>query len=389
MLSHKFPTDRESAPGQPVVTDFGLAKHLHRDPLAGQETTAGTMLGTPAYMAPEQIVGQATTLSDVYSLGAILYALLTGKAPFYGQSIAEILEKVRNQDPTPPAKLQADLPADLQTICLKCLAKSPDQRYSSAAELARDLRCWLNHEPIAASPPTTWNRIALWCRRHPAQAGLSAALMLTVLGSSVTLAGMLIRQTALRKEADENAQEAIASANTARTERNRVRETLNSITSTLATEWLGAQKELTDSQQKFLRLTRGYYQELLKENPDSPEDLLWVAKSQRRLSQLLFRLGDFDEANTALNASEDSLNRLPADFERLTVGIERMSLTVDRSTAQKLRGQADKSLAELEKSVSMGRTLIDDHPDSVELIKQLSWNLGELGSRLRSQKKFQ
>ncbi len=164
------------AEGHPHVTDFGLAKRVEADI---EFTQSGAILGTPAYMSPEQAAGRRgtiTTATDIYGLGAILYAVLTGKAPFGGDSLAETMDAVRTRPPEPPAKLNAKVPRDLETICLKCLEKDPRRRYVSAHELANDLDNWLDSRPISARRVGTAERAWLWCKRRPALAGLSAAL---------------------------------------------------------------------------------------------------------------------------------------------------------------------------------------------------------------------
>ncbi len=144
--------------GEPHVSDFGLAKQIADD---GSLTESGAVLGTPAYMAPEQAAGSkrlVTTLSDVYGLGAVLYALLTGKPPFGGDSVMETLDRVRQQQPIPPSRLNPKVPRDLEIICLKCLDKDPQRRYPSAEALAAELRRFLGGEPIQARPVSASRR---------------------------------------------------------------------------------------------------------------------------------------------------------------------------------------------------------------------------------------
>ncbi|MEX2026488.1 MAG: serine/threonine-protein kinase, partial [Pirellulaceae bacterium] len=160
----------------PKVTDFGLARRVDD----GQLTREGAALGTPSYMAPEQTrsgVEKSTAATDVYGLGAILYELLVGRPPFIGETPLEILDQVRQQDVVPPRRLRPRLPRDLETICLKCLAKLPGQRYASAAALADDLRRLIAHQPIRARPVGPLGRVWRWCRRRPLVAALSAALV--------------------------------------------------------------------------------------------------------------------------------------------------------------------------------------------------------------------
>jgi serine/threonine protein kinase len=144
------PLASSSGPLLPKITDFGLAKRL--DVEMGQ-TQTGAILGTPSYMAPEQAEGKPQAIgpkTDVYALGAILYELLTGRPPFQGAALLETLEQVRSQDPAPLRSLQPRLPRDLETICLKCLEKQPEQRYASAEALADDLQRFLDGDSIHA-----------------------------------------------------------------------------------------------------------------------------------------------------------------------------------------------------------------------------------------------
>lgn len=161
--------------GEPNITDFGLAKVIEGD---YDLTISHEIIGTAAYMAPEQAAGKSrdvTTASDVYSLGAVFYELLTGSAPFQGKSQSTIIQMVRDREPQQPGLLNPDLNRDLETICRKCLAKEPERRYASARALAEDLERWLRAEPIHARPVPAWERGMLWARRRPALAALSGS----------------------------------------------------------------------------------------------------------------------------------------------------------------------------------------------------------------------
>jgi serine/threonine-protein kinase len=173
----------------PKITDFGLAKNLQRrDSLGEPLTQSGAILGTPNYMAPEQAAGLTHRISpatDVYSLGAILYELLTGKAPFAGNALMDTIHRVIYEDPLPPIQLQPKVPRDLQTICQACLQKLPERRYQSAQDLADDLHAFLAGEPIKARPVGRWERLGKWLRRRPGTALLVGA-------GSVALVGLVI-----------------------------------------------------------------------------------------------------------------------------------------------------------------------------------------------------
>lgn len=163
---------------EPRVTDFGLAK---REGESLELTGTGQVLGTPAYMSPEQAAGGASTVdarSDVYSLGAILYHLVTARPPFIGETATSILRQVTDSDPVPPRLMNPSVPRDLETVCLQCLAKDPSRRYGTAAALAEDLERFLKGEPVAARPQGSAEKAVRWCRRRPALAGAMAGLVL-------------------------------------------------------------------------------------------------------------------------------------------------------------------------------------------------------------------
>jgi eukaryotic-like serine/threonine-protein kinase len=184
------------AEGHPHVTDFGVAKRVDTD--AGL-THTGLVLGTPAFMSPEAASGRRgafTTSADVYGLGAILYALLTGRAPFGGESVIQTLEAVRTRPAPPPKKYNGDVPPDLETICLKCLEKEPARRYHSALDLAADLERWVEGRPITARHVGGVARAVMWYKRKPLVAALATSLVIAVFLGSL---GILVNWLEVRR----------------------------------------------------------------------------------------------------------------------------------------------------------------------------------------------
>src|SRR5262249_32275613 len=151
----------------PKITDFGLAKRL--DVPAGH-TLSGAIIGTPSYMAKEQALGMNNEVSartDVYALGAVLYELLPGRPPFQAARMWDTVVQVIQEEPVPPRRLEPKVPADLETICLKCLQKEPAKRYASAADLAEDVSRFQAGMPILARPASRLERAWRWCQRNP------------------------------------------------------------------------------------------------------------------------------------------------------------------------------------------------------------------------------
>lgn len=217
--------------GEPHITDFGLARMLESvDEESRAELTAtGQILGTPSYMSPEQASGKQALVgppSDIYSLGAILYASLTGRAPFVADSPVDTLLQVMRNEPVSPRDLNPSVPKDLETICLKCLSKEPHKRYGTAQELADDLNRFLEGRPVVARPVGPINKAIRWCRRNRTVATLLCLLFVSMAAGTAISVNYAVEATRLaksestqRKQAEENRELAEDALEDARTQR--------------------------------------------------------------------------------------------------------------------------------------------------------------------------
>ncbi len=273
---------------QPRVTDFGLAKHIQVD---SDLTVSGDAMGTPSYMPPEQAAGKRSEIgpaSDIYSLGAILYDLLTGRPPFRADTPVDTLRQVLDTEPAPPRLINRKVPRDLETICLKCLAKAPGQRYPSAQGLADDLGRFLKQEPIHARPVGWLGRGWRWSRRNPVVAAFCGVMALLLL--MVAWAALYQRGVAL-----DNAKEgASVTARLVEVELQPLRETVNELASNRELAQPIVRKDL-DALKTLLQATLDKHQAktppwLRLQNwvimtPESTLILRWPDADQRNIKQ--------------------------------------------------------------------------------------------------------
>jgi serine/threonine-protein kinase len=285
------------AEGQPHVTDFGLAKQVTQTG-QGLCTPSGTAVGTPTYMAPEQALGpkNVTTAADIYSLGCILYELLTGQPPFKAETPLAVLMDVVERNPTPPAAVCPKLHRDLDTICLKCLEKEPDRRYASAAALADDLRRFVAGEAIQARPTGRLERLGRWCKRQPLLAGTLAALGLVVLSALALITWQWQRAETNFRESKEHEEAARRQLQLAENRLQLACDLVDEFCIRLSEDRLKVFQGTQRLRQELLEAGTKYYRTFLEQKGEDPPLRRQLAKAHYALATVLAGLGSRTEA---------------------------------------------------------------------------------------------
>jgi serine/threonine-protein kinase len=318
--------------GETLVVDWGLAKSSGEWRVASGEkertlaprsadgvavTQQGSVLGTPAFMSPEQATGQVDQLgpaSDIYSLGATLYVLLTGQPPFRGENAFEVLEKVRRGHLVAPRRVKRDTPAALEAICLKAMALKPGDRYATALDLAAEVEHWLADEPVAAYAEPWSVRAGRWLRKHRTLAGISAATLLLAVVFLGALALLIERQKS--ELAGQNL--ALEEANTReRTAAELAQKTIEDMTSPEALKFLETVKELQPEQKKFLEEALAYYRQSTERTPINEREVTRQANAYFRIGFLQKRLGFVEPAVDSYRAAIESLERLAGEHPQV------------------------------------------------------------------------
>jgi serine/threonine-protein kinase len=363
------------AEGRPHVTDFGLAKRIEGD---SSLTQSGALVGTPSYMAPEQASGvkaALTTATDVYGLGAVLYALLTGRPPFQAETALDTLLLVREREPVPPRQINARVDRDLETISLKCLQKDGARRYGSAEAVAEDLERWLVGEPIQARRAGLRERVWKGIKRRPALAALAAVV-------TVALAGLVVGSAWYNSRLRAAAADAARERDAARKQRRQARAAVDKMYTQVAEKWLGRQPRLTGVQREFLLAALHYYQEAMKEQGTDREVREGAFDAAQRAGKILRQLGEYQEAEhafrQALTLARELADGFPTEARyRFCMG------NLHNWLANLLDdlGQSSEAEQEYREGLTLLKQLVDESPGDRENRKMLAGlynNLGEL-----------
>ena len=347
--------------GTALITDFGLAR------LDGgtELTLTGDIIGTLRYAPPEQALGKQHVMDervDIYALGATLYEAITLRPIFDGNNREELLRQLTLERPVSPRKIDPFIPRALETIVLKSIEKDAGDRYSSARELADDLNCFLNHQPIAAKPPSRLIRFVKWTQRHP-QLVLTTALLL-FLCTVALLAGL-----------------AVISREQSRTERQRSKSVANLRTALQAVDdmykdvaenWISQDSALSPLQTDFLGRASATYEAIAAQNRDEPEVSFEVAKAYRRAAQLQMRRNEFESASENYRTSLELLGReLESNPEDAEVRFELALAYADFGSLQGRQGNVVESFQLTEQAVNHLRQVCDLAPDEPQYVDSL------------------
>eukprot|EP00913_Durusdinium_trenchii_P013411 g12592.t1 len=413
--------------GSPRITDFGLAKNIATD--SGM-TATGQILGTPSYMPPEQASGRLEEVgprSDVYSLGAMLYAVLTGRPPFQAANAIETLKQVTEREPVSPAQLNPAVDRDLETICLKCLEKDVVKRYASARDFAADLSRYLEGKPILARPVGPVEKTWRWCRRNPMTTAVVLLVLLLATGGPLMalvqseLRARANREAGLAKQATQEAEQNLA---TARVRSRALQMTISQWVQTTKNSRLLKEPRFKDELREMLKQARMHYEQFIDEYMDVDDaevrkqvvqamiDIGYINSesgskteaiaSYRRLEKFLLNgtrsessLGQDDRDALAVCynnlgslflATGDTKNSLKAydDAFRVVSALAREDARFDESLAlayfnlgvlHRVRGDGDTALSKYRKALEIRKRLLKREPESVEVRRNVGISL--------------
>ncbi|HVX15625.1 MAG TPA: serine/threonine-protein kinase [Pirellulales bacterium] len=344
-------------------------------------TQMGAAIGTPAYMSPEQAAGSLDRIgvpSDVYSLGATLYCLLTGQAPFEDESLARVLERARRGDLRPPRTLRPEIPAALEAICLKAMALEPADRYASPRALAEELERWLADEPVAAHRAEWHERLARWARRH--RRGVEAAAAALVLVSAISVvAALLVHSAKQQAEHERDATRVALEAETAakrqahaalaaeREARLEARRALDNYVSMVTEEETLEGDHVQALRKRLLGDALAYYEKLLDEDDGDGRVRHDLASAILRVGRIHHTSGSREEAlsafRQALAAFEELVEKHPDRLEyQRDLALCHRSLAELKAQADDLSGAAD----DFGRSLAVWQRIVNDHSPTAD-----------------------
>lgn len=347
---HNILLDNES--DRPLVTDFGLAKLTSE---SSDLTETGELLGTPGYMSPEQATGQSVdAATDIYSLGATLYCLIGGRAPFQAADTLKTIEQIVKNPPIAPREVNPDVDFDLNTICLKCLEKDPARRYATAKDLADDLSRYLEGRPILARPLGPVQKSVRWCKRNPLPTTVFVSLSLLIL---VSVLGILWTRH-YSNQNRRNAQLAFESN----------RQELSLIADDVSLQMPG----MKDTRQQLLNPLKNFFEEFIELNGSNQEYRAEYAFAFTALGIVAFELGNLDDAIEQLTHAVDIQTELVKDSQEPRLRLDLSNSLNLRGECRLKRAERDQALADFAEAYLIREQLVSEFPDNLEYLRKLA-----------------
>jgi serine/threonine-protein kinase len=377
----------EPGPGDRVVEERTLLVTGNND---GSKTRAGTVMGTPAYMSPEQADGRPDEqgpATDVYGLGATLYAVLTGRGPIEGGETSAALERVRQGTWAAPREVKPSTPKPLDAICRKAMALRPADRYPSALALAADVDHWLADEPVSTYRETASQRLWRWGKRHkPLLAGATALLLSAVVALAAGIVAVSREKqrtdVALEQARHETgrAEEALSRESQAR---QLTREALDEMSSQVIEDWLSRRGPLEPAQRTFLNKALAYYETFAAESGQSEEVRASVMEAHERIGRIRYRLGQHAEAEAADRRALDLAGSLAAEFPATPQYRQKLArIHHNLGTVLRETGRTQEAEAAYRNSLDLRRTLQRAFPDERVYRHEVAMACNSLGSLL-------
>ena len=369
--------------GETLVVDWGLAKKIGREQeyiddddslvlngSAVSGTLDGSTIGTPTFMSPEQAAGKLDEMkptSDVYSLGASLYFLLTGKTAFTGSNAGEVVAQVRENDFLPPRERLSSVPDALNSICCKAMSTRPASRYTTALELAADIENWLADEPVLAHRESTLEKMSRWVRHHRTLATSALVTLMTIATASVI--GMIMlgaeknkTESALVQVSEEKERSEKARSDEARARR-QTRKILTTVTDDLVGELMARQADLGDSDRAFFKEIINQFESFTAFDGNSSEARNIRADGYFRVANLHRRLGNFDEASQAYTSAAEELSQLVSDFDEIPAFKRDLaSVFANQAILKAKLGAHNAAIEDESRAIDVLQQLVDQFP---------------------------
>jgi serine/threonine-protein kinase len=391
--------------GETLVVDWGLARLLGRRPehsdseektlrlVSGGGTTAtqmGSALGTPQFMSPEQAAGRLDQLgpaSDVYSLGATLYVLLTGRPPIEGHETGEVLRRAQRGEFPPPRQVKKGIPAALEAVCLKAMALRPEDRYGSAGALADDIERWLADEPVLARREPWWMRVRRWARRHRPLVALAAGLLLALTAALAVTTFLIRKEHAQTEDARAQAQ---ANFETAAQERGRAeanyaraRQAVDEMLTRVGQERLAYLPQVERVRKELLGEALKFYQEFLTEKGDDPQIQQQTGRAFLQVGKIQALLGENDKAEASYRKSLEIFEALARDFPDVPDHRSNQALVhKDLANLLSVAGRPKEAEKVYRQAQGIYEKLVRDHPAVPDYRSDLALNHKDLGNLL-------